>query len=214
MWEQLNALFLRLREVRAGSSGPRRPHYISRLVIDGVHLFEGVTDETMGHGEGWQYLQTRPLSGARRRDGGAGRSALQRGSQLLPASHIEWVGLAAIVLPRSKPTAAATRRTCGPSGSPSSCCSTPSFRGRCGSPPPASSAALRAIAAFTARGAGGRAERIAGRLHASLDYGQVDEILSDDPHAYLEAIAHHCAQIHAALYQSYIMYPIESALPA
>ena len=55
---------------------------------------------------------------------------------------------------------------------------------------------------------------VAGRLHASLDYGQVDEILGDDPHAYLAGISRQCAQIHAALYQSYIAYPIESALPA
>jgi uncharacterized alpha-E superfamily protein len=67
---------------------------------------------------------------------------------------------------------------------------------------------------LTARGAGGRSERMAGRLHASLDYGQVDEILSEDPHVYLETIARHCSQIHAAVYQSYVMYPIESALPA
>ena len=46
--------------------------------------------------------------------------------------------------------------------------------------------ALRAIAQLTAAARGGRAERLAGRLHASLDYGQVDEILSEDPHAYLE----------------------------
>src|SRR6185503_6998863 len=57
MWEQVNALFLRLREVRTEGTWSERPHYISRLVIDGVHLFEGVTDATMGHGEGWQYLQ-------------------------------------------------------------------------------------------------------------------------------------------------------------
>ena len=69
------------------------------------------------------------------------------------------------------------------------------------------------IAQLTGRGAGGRAERLAGRLHASLDYGQVDEIL-DDPHAYLDGITRHAAQIHAAIYQSYVMYPIESALPA
>jgi uncharacterized alpha-E superfamily protein len=74
--------------------------------------------------------------------------------------------------------------------------------------------ALRAIAHLTGRGAGGRAERLAGRLHASLDYGQVDEILSDDPHTYLAAIGFSCAQVHAAAYQSYIMCPIESAIPA
>ena len=58
--------------------------------------------------------------------------------------------------------------------------------------------ALRAIAQLTGAARGGRAERLAGRLHASLDYGQVDEILSDDPHAYLEGIGRQCAQIHAA----------------
>ena len=74
--------------------------------------------------------------------------------------------------------------------------------------------ALRAIAQLAGRTNGGRAERLAGRLHASLDYGQVDEILSEDPHAYLEGVGRYCAQIHAAAYQSYITYPIESALPA
>ena len=71
---------------------------------------------------------------------------------------------------------------------------------------------LRTIAQLAGRGAGGRAERLAGRLHASLDYGQVDEILSDDPHHYLEGIVRYCSQIHAALYQSYVAYPIEVAL--
>jgi len=73
--------------------------------------------------------------------------------------------------------------------------------------------ALRTIARQIGRAAGGRPERLAGRLHASLDYGQVDEIL-DDPHAFLDGITRHASQVHAAIYQSYIMYPIESALPA
>ena len=64
--------------------------------------------------------------------------------------------------------------------------------------------ALRAIAQLAGRAHGGRAERLAGRLHASLDYGQVDEILSEDPHAYLEGVGRYCAQIHAAAYQSYV----------
>jgi uncharacterized alpha-E superfamily protein len=73
---------------------------------------------------------------------------------------------------------------------------------------------LRTMAGHTTRVSGGRAERLAGRLHASLDYGQVDEILSDSLHAYLEGIGRQCAQIHIALHQSYIGYAIESAIPA
>jgi len=212
MWAQLNALFLRLKEVRAGNSGSARPHYVSRIVVEGVHLFDGVTDETMGHGEGWQFLQLgRYLERA-----GATAALVDlhfSGGPLLPASHTEWVGLL---------------RSC--SALEAYCrCYTADLRPEriaefllLNSEFPRSvrfaaarvESALRTIAVLTARGAGGRAERMAGRLHASLDYGQVDEILSEDPHVYLETIARHCSQIHAAVYQSYVMYSIESALPA
>jgi uncharacterized alpha-E superfamily protein len=212
MWEQLNKLFLRLKQARAEGGWSARPHYIFRLVIDGIHLFQGVTDETMGHGEGWQYLQL-----GRFLERASATAALVdlhfRRESLLPPSHAEWVGLlrscsaleaycrfytadlrperiAEFLLlnaefPRSVRFAAAHVES-----------------------------SLRAIAGLTSGGAGGRAERLAGRLHASLDYGQVDEILSEDPHVYLETIARYCAQIHVAVYQSYVTYPIESALPA
>jgi len=212
MWEQLNAMFLRLKETRAQSGWSARPHYLSRLVIEGVHLFAGVTDETMGHGEGWQYLQL-----GRYLERAGGTAALVdlhfQSEPLLPASHTEWVGLL---------------RSC--SALEAYCrCYTADLRPDriaefllLNSEFPRSvrfaaariESALRSIAVLTARGPGGRAERMAGRLHASLDFGQVDEILNDDTHAYLETIGRHCAQIHAAVYQSYVMYPIESALPA
>jgi uncharacterized alpha-E superfamily protein len=212
MWEQLNKLFLRLRQARAEGGWSARPHFVFRLVIDGIHLFQGVTDETMGHGEGWQYIQLgRFLERA-----GATAALVDlhfRRESLLPPSHAEWVGLL---------------RTC--SALEAYCrCYTADLRPEriaefllLNSEFPRSvrfaaarvEASLRAIAGLTAGGAGGRAERLAGRLHASLDYGQVDEILSEDPHVYLETISRYCAQIHGAVYQSYVMYPIESALPA
>jgi uncharacterized alpha-E superfamily protein len=55
-------------------------------------------------------------------------------------------------------------------------------------------------------------ERLAGRLRASLDYYQIDEILGDDMHEYLEGIQRQCALIHSGLYQVYLAYPIEVAL--
>ena len=212
MWEQVNALFLRLKQARAEGGWSARPHYIFRLVIDGIHLFDGVTDETMGHGEGWQYLQLgRFLERA-----GATAALVDRHfrrESLLPPSHAEWVGLL---------------RSC--SALEAYCrCYTADLRPeriaeflllnsefprsvRFGAARVESS--LRAIAGLTSGAAAGRAERLAGRLHASLDYGQVDEILSEDPHVYLETISRYCAQIHGAMYHSYITYPIESALPA
>jgi uncharacterized alpha-E superfamily protein len=74
--------------------------------------------------------------------------------------------------------------------------------------------ALRAIAHYTGGPSGGRAERLSGRLRSTLDYGQVDEILSDDPHAYLTSVSRQCSLIHSAVYQSYISYSVDTALPA
>ena len=211
MWEQINALFLRIKQAQRERTALSRPHYLSRAVIEGVHLFEGVTDATMGHGEGWQFLQVGRFIER------AGTTAALVDLHVTTgaaagASPIEWLGLLR--------SCAALEAYCR--------CYTADLRprriveflllnvefprsvrfaaARVGS-------SLRTIAQLTGRGAGGRTERLAGRLHASLDYGQVDEIL-DDSHAYLEGITRHAAQIHAAVYQSYVMYPIESALPA
>jgi uncharacterized alpha-E superfamily protein len=212
MWTQLNALFLRLKEARTEGTWSTRPHYICRLVIEGVHLFAGVTDATMAHGEGWQYLQ----AGRYLERAGAAAALVDlhfRDGSRLPANHVEWVGLLRscsaleaycrcytadlrpeqvaeflllnLEFPRSVRFAAARVES-----------------------------AIRAIAQLSGRDTGSSVERLAGRLHALLDYGQVDEILNDNPHVYLESIGRYCAQIHAAASQCYVMYPIESALPA
>lgn len=38
MWEQVNRLYLRLKQVRTEGLWSARPHYLSRVVIEGVHL--------------------------------------------------------------------------------------------------------------------------------------------------------------------------------
>jgi len=180
-----------------------------------VHLFQGVTDATMGHGEGWQYLQV-----GRYLERAVSTAALLElfvadgyDEGLAPRDQVEWVALlrscsaleaycrhytadvrservAEFLLlnetfPRSVRFAAARLET-----------------------------ALRALASSSGHSAGGRAERLAGRLRASLDYGQVDEILDDGPQAYLAGIGRQCTQIHSALYQTYVSYSIDTALPA
>jgi uncharacterized alpha-E superfamily protein len=59
-----------------------------------------------------------------------------------------------------------------------------------------------------------RVERIAGRLRATLGFGQIDEIITGGLEAYLHELLLQCGQVHSALYQTYVSYPIEAALEA
>ncbi len=212
MWEQLNGLFLRLKAARAEGTWSSRPHYICRMTIEGLHLFAGVTDATMAHGEGWQYLQ----AGRYIERAGATAALVDlyfRDGSRLPANHTEWFGLL-----RSCSALEAYCRCYTANLKPELIAEflllNPEFPRSVRFAASRVESALRAIAQISGRAPGGRAERLAGRLHASLDYGQVDEILNEDPHAYLESVRRYCVQIHTAAYQTYIMYPIESALPA
>ena len=140
-----------------------------------------------------------PLPRAGRGDRGAARSALpdgiQAGAERQARSHPSRSGCCDRAQ-RSRPTAATTPPTCGPSAS------LEFLLLNAGVPAVGAvrrerlETSLRAIAQFTSPARRRTAERLAGRLHASLDYGQVDEILADDPHAFLAGIASHCAQIH------------------
>ena len=215
MWEQINGLFLRVQQMRTDPSWAGRTPYVCPVIIQGVHLIAGVTDATMGHGEGWQHLQ-------------AGRFLERAAStaMLLDAFLVDEADHRPVPAALDQADWVALLRSCA------------ALEGYCRRytadvraervtefllldpecPRSIRFAAARLEAALGAiarcSGGGGRAERLSGRLRASLDYGQVDEILSDEPHAYLAGVGRQCAQIHAALHQSYIAYPIESALPA
>ncbi len=156
----------------------------------------------------------RPLPRARRRDGGARRPALPRGRRGWPPNARRVGGPAAIVrgargvlpLLHGAPPARAA--------SPSSCSSIRTFRARCGSRRRASSrrcarsrsspagpttaAPSGSPAGSTPRSTTARWTRSSARIRTPIS----------------RRVGRYCAQIHAAAYQSYITYPIESALPA
>jgi uncharacterized alpha-E superfamily protein len=57
-------------------------------------------------------------------------------------------------------------------------------------------------------------ERIVGRLHSSLAYGQISDIISRDFRVFLRNIIEQCQSLHAAVHLAYIDYPIETAFEA
>ncbi len=57
MWEQLNRTFLYLRDGMARADFQDSPIDFYRGLVDKLHAFQGTSDATMIHGEGWDVLQ-------------------------------------------------------------------------------------------------------------------------------------------------------------
>lgn len=57
MWEQLNRFYLFLRSPAARAAFVDSPIDFYRSLVDSLHSFQGITDATMTHGEGWEFLR-------------------------------------------------------------------------------------------------------------------------------------------------------------
>jgi uncharacterized alpha-E superfamily protein len=216
MWEQLNMLYLRVRTTTAAQIWQDEPIEFFQSVKEGAHLFQGITDATMSHDEGWYFIQVgRYLE---RADATAVlldthfRPYLAALPEILPSLEFnDWVALlkcctafeayCKVHTADVQPTRVAEFLLLD-ANSPRSVRFAADHIQR----------GLQAIARATASRGVGRAERLAGRLRAALDYGQVDEILADDMHGSLASIRRSCEGIHAAIYQTYVAYPVETAL--
>jgi len=212
MWEQLNRMFIDVQ--RADSDEASDVDDFLQAIKDGAHLFQGITDSNMTHGEGWQFIQ-------------AGRS-LERASALatLLGVHfrefygkgaepepLEWIGLLRSCTAFEAYCKAYTADL-RPDRIAEFLVLNPSFPHTIRFSADALETAMKQIGAEVSSRRSARIERIAGRMQATLAFGQIDEIMGGGLHAYLETVLRQCSQAHSALYQTYIAYPIEAALQA
>jgi uncharacterized alpha-E superfamily protein len=56
--------------------------------------------------------------------------------------------------------------------------------------------------------------RIAGRLRAQLSFSQIEEIMNQNVHSYLQRVRDSCVEIHSAIHEIYFDYSIETELAA
>ncbi len=215
-WQQLNRLFHEVtKQADADRSELRLTDFLPS-VVDGIHLFQGVTDTTLSHGEGWQFIQIgryieRASSTARllefyHRDTFKEPEESHDGFE-----YLEWIGLL---------------RTCT------------AFEAYCkvytadltydrileflllDADFPHSirfciDGLVNALRGIQQDSRGHHAEelmRLSGRLQASLRYGQIDEIIERDAGTYLQRILDLCLQIHELIYEVYIRYSVQTAL--
>lgn len=57
MWEQVNAFYLMVNDVACSGTGLKAPHDFFSALKNASHLFEGITNATMSHGEGWHFCR-------------------------------------------------------------------------------------------------------------------------------------------------------------
>ena len=219
MWEQLNRLFLQVKRTSMEQIWYAEPHKFLNSVKEGIYLFQGITDTTMSHSEGWYFIRV-----ARFLERATATAALldthfsmflteesEDESESEPLDYLSWVELlrsCASFEAYCKVYTAALRPARIAEFLLLNAEAPRSIRFACA----LMQGALQAIAKSTGARNQGRAERLAGRLRATLDYDQIEEILSGDIHEYLESIQRQCALIHSGIYQVYIAYPIEVAL--
>src|SRR5258708_13345316 len=57
MWEQLNRLFLQVKGTSMEQMWFAEPHKFLNSVKEEIYLFQGITDATMSHSEGWHFIR-------------------------------------------------------------------------------------------------------------------------------------------------------------
>jgi uncharacterized alpha-E superfamily protein len=215
MWEQLNRLYLQVNSTAAGETWLLNSHVFFRAVQDGAHLFQGVTDSTMSHGEGWQYIQLGRY--VERTDALACLIGTHFGSRVHPLDlaveseeYLEWVGLlksCAAFEAYCKTYTAELR----PLRVAEFLLLDPEFPHSVRFSVDMVHRSLVAIGEMTERKAE-QPVRLAGRLQATLNFSQIEEIMASGASAYVDSVRWQCGQAHSAIHQVYFDYSVDTAL--
>jgi uncharacterized alpha-E superfamily protein len=223
-WHRLNSLYLQVtrpeiqieRQAEALAAGITRPSEFLQSVMEAVHQFQGVTDSTMNHGEGWQFIQvgryierasaTALLLQAYHADLWEHPERIEEGNE-----YLDWMGLL-----RSATGFEAYCKVYTADLTPDRIFEflllDQEFPHSVRFSIDSVQCALEKIQGDTGKSRAEGLQRLSGRLHASLSYSSVEEILNQDPVAYLRNIQAQCRAIHETIYELYVDYSIQAAL--
>lgn len=214
-WQRLNYLYHRVSEPNIPGNGVQIEEFLP-IVLDGLHLFQGVTDTTMNHGEGWKFIQmgrslerasaTVKLLDIYYRDFFVNTQEEADGNQ-----YLEWIGLL-----RSCTAFEAYCRVYTADLSHEWILEflllNPEFPHSVRYAIDSLREAVLSVQQSSGRLAADELSRMAGRLQASLNFAEITEVLEQDTAAYLSGILRQCHQIHDLIYGSYIHYSMQAAL--
>jgi uncharacterized alpha-E superfamily protein len=215
MWEQLNRLYLHVSRWSPDELWNSAPHEFFRAVIEGAQLFEGVTDGTTCHDEGWHFIRLgraieRAAATAALLDVHFGDGMDRHVGSLAADQDLEWIGVLKSCTAFEAFCKVHTAEL-RPQRIVEFLLLEPLFPHSVRFNVDVVRESLTAISEDTGR-KNDRAERLAGRLGSALRFGQTDEILAAGLHPYLVDVQDQCAKIQTAIHEAYIDYPLEAAL--
>jgi len=215
MWEQLNRLYLDVMDMRPEDDWILKSHDFFHLITEGAYLFHGITDATMSHGEGWQFIQLgryveRADTLTTLLETHFRRMTSDFEQPVEGAEYLEWVGLlrdcVAFEAYCKKHTAEIR-----PMRVAEFLILNPEFPHSVRFSVDRVNAALHLIGDLTQRAAK-LPTRIAGRLRAQISYSQIEEIIREGVYAYLQNVRKDCTEIHSAINEIYFDYPVETEI--
>lgn len=218
-WLQLNRLYHLVTDYRQLEDASQPEEYLS-AVLDGLHLFQGVTDTTMSHGEGWLFIQV-GRSIERASSIASLLSVYEFGDHSKPNEHterlagshqfLEWIGLlrccTAFEAYCNVYTADLTESQIleflllNKDFPHSIRYSVDRLR-----------EALLALEQESGRLVPQELVRVSGRLQAALHFVEISDVLQGGVGEYLANIAQECRRVHTLLYRDYIHYSVQTAL--
>lgn len=223
MWEQINQLYLQMQMSSMTQIWVGQPHSFYHGINQDVYRLQGITDSRITRDQGWHFVQLgRYLERAREvadmldvdfRElyASPGHVSDVSDDTVDQRTYLDWVGLlrgAAAYEAYSKMYTANVH----PRYIIEFLLLNPSFPYSVHFAINAVQRSLEVIGDATEMPKAARVYRLAGRLRAMLDYASVDEIMESGLGTYLREIQARCAEIHDAIYATYITYPIADKL--
>jgi len=217
MWEQLNHLYLSVRSADIHSIYAQ-PHGFYGPIKSGSHMFQGITDSTLMRNEGWHFIQLgrcieRASSTATLLDVHL-RSLLNMPEQT--ARGQDYISCVALLKSCTSFEAYCQTYTADlrPERIAEFLLLNPELPRSVRFAADSVQSSLEALAKLSGARKIGRSQRLAGKLRATLDYAQVDEVIADDIHSFLQNVQRQCSLIHTAILQQYIAYSVDTAMVA
>jgi len=215
-WQRLNRLFHQIHSPHAPAQFSSNMNELLSSLVDGIHLFQGVGDSTMIHGQGWQFIR---LGRALERAYATATLLEVYQPELLHAQEREHTGYQYLELVGLLRCCTAFEAYCQVYTADLTPDRILEFLVLNRDFPHAIrycvDTARNAIESIQRMGGRRSPDQLiagVGRLHAMLGYTTVEEIVAGDAALFLHNIREQCLRIHELIYRYYVHYSIQSAL--